>query len=113
MRQVHRADEKAFVDFSGKRPVIYDATTGEIQPVELFVGVLGASSYLYAEACPSQEHRERGGRQRRYFRGHAEAGQEGRGHRNRSGEEGGRRGEGQWYWTKKRKPPETREISLS
>jgi transposase len=41
MRQVHRADEKAFVDFSGKRPVIYDATTGEIQPVELFVGGAG------------------------------------------------------------------------
>lgn len=55
MRQVHRAGEKAFVDFSGKRPVICDATTGELHPVEVFVGVLGASSYIYAEACPSQE----------------------------------------------------------
>jgi transposase len=55
MRQVHRAGEKAFVDFSGKRPVIIDPSTGEISAVELFVGVLGASSYVYAEACPSQE----------------------------------------------------------
>jgi len=55
MRQVHRAGEKAFVDFSGKRPVITDPTTGEIIAVELFVGVLGASSYVYAEACPSQD----------------------------------------------------------
>ena len=46
MRQVHRAGEKAFVDFSERRPVIPDATTGELQPVELFVGVLGASRYL-------------------------------------------------------------------
>jgi transposase len=55
MRQVHRAGEKAFVDFSGKRPVIVDVTTGELVPVELFVGVLGASSYVYAEACVAQD----------------------------------------------------------
>ena len=55
MRQVHRAGEKSFVDFSGKRPHLVDRRTGEIVPVELFVGVLGASSYTYAEAIPSQE----------------------------------------------------------
>lgn len=55
MRQVHRAGEKAFVDFSGKQPVIVDAATGELQAVELFVGVLGASSYIYAEACAAQD----------------------------------------------------------
>jgi transposase len=55
MRQVHRAGEKVFVDFSGKRPAIIDRATGELVPVELFVGALGASSYVYAEACPSQE----------------------------------------------------------
>jgi transposase len=55
MRQVHRAGEKAFVDFSGKRPVIIDTATGEVIPVELFVGVLGASSYVYAEACWAQD----------------------------------------------------------
>jgi Histidine phosphatase superfamily (branch 2) len=55
MRQVHRAGEKAFVDFSGKRPVIVDPRTGELIAVELFVGVLGASSYVYAEACPAED----------------------------------------------------------
>ena len=54
MRQVHRAGEKAFVDFSGKRPEIVDRRTGEARPVELFVGVLGASSYLYAEVTEDQ-----------------------------------------------------------
>lgn len=55
MRQVHRAGEKAFVDFSGQRPVLFDPQTGAPRPVELFVGVLGASSYTYAEACLTQE----------------------------------------------------------
>lgn len=50
MRQVHRAGEKAFVDFSGQRPAIVDIATGELVLVELFVGALGASSYVYAEA---------------------------------------------------------------
>ncbi len=54
MRQVHRAGEKAFVDFSGKRPEIVDRRTGEARSVELFVGTLGASSYLYAEATEDQ-----------------------------------------------------------
>jgi transposase len=55
MRQVHRAGEKAFVDFSGQRPVLCDPKTGELIPVELFIGVLGASNYTYAEACRSQD----------------------------------------------------------
>jgi transposase len=55
MRQVHRAGEKAFIDYSGKRPSIIDASTGEARPVELFVMVLGASSYTFAEATRSQK----------------------------------------------------------
>ena len=54
MRQVHRAGEKAFLDYSGKRPRIVDATTGEVTEVELFVMVLGASNYTYAEATRTQ-----------------------------------------------------------
>ena len=42
MRQVHKAGEKAFVDYAGTRPTIVDATTGEVIAVELFVAVLGA-----------------------------------------------------------------------
>ena len=55
MRQVHRAGEKLFVDFSGKRPHLVDPTTGAHVVVELFVGVLGASGLIYAEATRSQD----------------------------------------------------------
>ena len=55
MRQVHRAGEKTFIDFSGKRPTLVDRRTGELRPVELFVAVLGASSFTYAEATETQQ----------------------------------------------------------
>ncbi len=55
MRQPHRAGEKTFIDFSGKRPHLIDRKTGEEIPVELFVAALGASCYTYAEATPSQK----------------------------------------------------------
>jgi transposase len=55
MRQVHRAGEKTFIDFSGKQPHIVDRKTGEQIEVELFVAVLGASSFTYAEAVESQK----------------------------------------------------------
>jgi len=54
MRQIHRAGEKTFVDYSGKKPCIYDPKTGERIEVELFVAVLGASNYTYAEATRTQ-----------------------------------------------------------
>lgn len=55
MRQVHRAGEKSFVDYSGKKPHIVDPLTGECVEVELFVAVLGASNYTYAEATMTQK----------------------------------------------------------
>ncbi len=56
MRQEHQAGEKLFVDFPGRRIPIYDEKTGDVTfEAELFVAVLGASSYLYAEAVRSQE----------------------------------------------------------
>ena len=55
MRQIHRAGEKTFIDFSGKRPSLVDRRTGELRPVELFVSVLGASSLTYAEATETQQ----------------------------------------------------------
>ena len=55
MRQVHRAGEKLFVDFSGTRPHLVNPKTGEEIVVELFVGVLGASGLIYAEATRSQD----------------------------------------------------------
>jgi transposase len=55
MRQEHRAGERVFVDFSGKKPRVVDRTTGASQEVELFVAVLGASNFTYAEATASQK----------------------------------------------------------
>jgi transposase len=55
MRQEHRAGEKLFVDFAGQTIPITDPVTGELTDAQLFVAVLGASSYTYAEALPSQE----------------------------------------------------------
>ncbi len=55
MRQQHRAGEKTFIDFSGKRPHIVDPKTGEEIAVELFVAALGASGYTYAEATLTQQ----------------------------------------------------------
>ena len=57
MRQVHRAGEKVFVDWSGDGIPITDPATGEEWEADLFVAVLGASNYTYAEAAPSQELR--------------------------------------------------------
>ena len=56
MRQDHKAGEKLFVDFPGLTIPIYDERTLEVAfRAELFVAVLGASNYLYAEALRSQE----------------------------------------------------------
>jgi transposase len=55
MRQVHKAGEKLFVDYSGKQPRVVDPATGEVVAVELFVGVLGASNFTYAEATATQK----------------------------------------------------------
>jgi transposase len=55
MRQVHRAGERIFIDFSGKKPHLVDPRTGEVIEVELFVGALGASGYIYAEATMGQD----------------------------------------------------------
>jgi transposase len=49
MRQVHRAGEKVFIDFSGDGLTIADPATGECQKAPLFVAVLGASNYTYVE----------------------------------------------------------------
>jgi len=55
MRQLHRAGEKLFVDYCGPTVPIVDAATGEVGQAQVFVAVLGASSYTYAEATWTQE----------------------------------------------------------
>lgn len=54
MRQVHVAGDKMFVDYAGMKPRLIDAATGEVIDVELFVAVLGASNYTFAEASHTQ-----------------------------------------------------------
>ncbi len=54
MRQSHKAGEKVFVDYGGTPLEVVDSRTGEILRAELFVGVLGRSSYMYVEATWTQ-----------------------------------------------------------
>ena len=55
MRQDHRAGEKLFVDYAGQTVPVIDRLTGEITQTQIFVAVLGASNYTYAEATKSQK----------------------------------------------------------
>jgi transposase len=55
MRQEHRAGEKLFVDYAGQTAEVVDRHTGEIRQAQIFVAVLGASSYTYAEATWTQQ----------------------------------------------------------
>ncbi|MEO8900113.1 MAG: hypothetical protein ABI627_01195 [Polyangiaceae bacterium] len=55
MRRVHLAGDKVFVDYSGMKAKLVDSVTGEVIEVELFVAVLGASNYTYAEATRTQQ----------------------------------------------------------
>jgi|GEM_PF-4897205 len=54
MRHEHFAGDKSFVDYAGKKPHFVDPTTGEVIEVELVVGVLGASNYMFAKATRTQ-----------------------------------------------------------
>ncbi|GFP19701.1 hypothetical protein HKBW3S03_01206 [Candidatus Hakubella thermalkaliphila] len=51
----HKAGDKAFVDFAGKKLSLVDLKTGEVRPVETFVAILGASQLTYVEAVESQK----------------------------------------------------------
>ena len=55
MRQQHRAGEKLFVDYAGQTAEVVDRATGEVRSAQVFVAVLGASSYTFAEAAWSQQ----------------------------------------------------------
>ena len=54
MRQRHPAGERLFVDYAGQTIEFVDGLTGEVHACQLFVAVLGASSYTYAEATLTQ-----------------------------------------------------------
>src|SRR5690349_18467480 len=55
MRQTHAGGDKLFVEYAGDTvSVIVDRVTGEVRPAQIFVAVLGASSFAYAEATWTQ-----------------------------------------------------------
>lgn len=55
LRQEHRPGEKLFVDWAGTTMPVFDPASGESHPAQLFVAVLGASNYTYAEATADQQ----------------------------------------------------------
>lgn len=54
VRLEHSNGQKLFLDFTGKHLHIIDAHTGERKAVEVFVGILPASQYIYVKATVSQ-----------------------------------------------------------
>lgn len=55
MRQQHRAGERLFVDWAGAKIPVYSRDSSAVHEAPLFVAVLGASNYTYAEAAWSQD----------------------------------------------------------
>lgn len=68
MRQEHRAGEKLFVDYAGHTIPVTDRLTGAVTQAQIFVAVLGASNYTYAEATASQSLKDWIGSHVRAFR---------------------------------------------
>jgi transposase len=54
LRQDHKAGEKLFVDYAGQTAGVVDPSTGAVRQAQIFVAVLGASNYTYAEATWTQ-----------------------------------------------------------
>ena len=54
LRQEHKAGEKLFVDFAGKGIDVINSATGETAEAQIFVAVLGASTYTFVLAVPDQ-----------------------------------------------------------
>jgi transposase len=62
MRQVHPAGERLFVDYAGQTVELVDPATGEVRQAQVFVAVLGASSYTPAFAGAGSTPRRPGPR---------------------------------------------------
>lgn len=55
LRLRHKGGEEMEVDYAGMHVPVTNPLTGAIEQAEIFVAALPASSYIYAEAQPSQE----------------------------------------------------------
>ena len=54
----HKAGDKLFVDFAGKKLSYWDPDTGEAKEVEVFVAILGASQLTFVMAVESQRRED-------------------------------------------------------
>lgn len=54
LRHTHKAGEKLFIDYAGHTVPVVDQLIGEVREAAVFVAVLGASNYTYAEATWDQ-----------------------------------------------------------
>ncbi len=54
----HKAGDKVYVDYSGKKLSYVDKRTGEVIEVEVFVGILPCSGYTFVEASASQKRED-------------------------------------------------------
>lgn len=55
LRRAHKAGERLFVDYCGQTVPIRDPSSGEIRQAQIFVAVMGASNFTFAEATWSQQ----------------------------------------------------------
>jgi transposase len=55
LRQEYRGGERLFTDYAGPTLPLVDPATGEVREAHLFVAVLGASNYTYAEATLTEQ----------------------------------------------------------
>jgi transposase len=58
MKLEHDPGKEMFIDYAGKKLHIIDKETGELIPVEVFVGILPNSQYTYVEACRTQKRED-------------------------------------------------------
>lgn len=54
LRQTYTPGDVMFVDYAGQTMLIYDRQTGVVSHAQIFVAVLGASNYAFAEATADQ-----------------------------------------------------------
>ena len=54
MRQSHAGGDKLFVDYAGDGVPVVNRLTGEVRQAQIFVAVMGASNFTYAEATWTQ-----------------------------------------------------------
>jgi transposase len=58
MHMEHKAGDKMYIDFAGEKLSITDNQTGEVQPVEVFIAILGCSQLTYVEAVSTQRRQD-------------------------------------------------------